>query len=72
MSDSPEAGPSGTYAQTQSQTQAVPRSGMKKKARMSVNDMFAQPDAREKQRLGESLRDLQSKVDGELIFHVDI
>jgi hypothetical protein len=33
---------------------------------MSSDAIFAVPDARVKQRLGQSLRNLQSQVDGEL------
>lgn len=57
ISASPEAGPSEPYTQTQIS---------KKKPRLSVKDVFAPVDQREKQRLGQELRELQSKTEGKL------
>lgn len=63
----PEAGPSRpTYTQTQTQngTTQTQIQRLKKKQRMSLEKTFAQPDVKEKQRIGQSLREMAIQVNG--------
>jgi hypothetical protein len=74
MSASPEyeAGPSVSAAPGRIKRNSIQGGGtqiptsLRKKRRLTLHETFEGPDARETQKLGQSLRDLQGKVEGEI------